>query len=59
MSIGVIPATKLLAHIDRAPLYPHQPALFVVKASLSVYFPPFPYRKHTGMFMKIYFRTVS
>jgi hypothetical protein len=59
MSIGVIPATELLAHIGRVPLCPYQFALAVGAASLSEYFPLFQYKRHTGMSMKTYSRTAS
>jgi hypothetical protein len=59
MSIGAIPAAKLLAHIGEARLRPYQSALAVGKASLNECFPIFQYKRHTGMSMKIYFRTAS
>jgi len=59
MSIGAILVAELSAHIGRVPLRPHHLVLAVAAVSSSGYSPLFPYRKQTGMFMKIYFPTVS
>jgi hypothetical protein len=59
MSIGVIPVAELLAYIGRVPLCPHHLVLVVATASSNGYSLLFPYRKHTGMFMRIFFPTVS